>query len=148
MTERRRLRMAPSLPRVPVHVGVMFSAATAGYAITLAAVTGFQASVEAERIAYRAPVVRGVEDIASGHDSIASRLLAAGAAYEDAAKAYGDASAVLAEVDQRLADLAAAVAEIDGVARNLPTSVRVPLRASTVKVSAPTTHATTGGSGG
>ena len=149
MTERRRLPVAiPTVPRLPLHVLLMFSGATAGYAVTLAAVTGLQASGEAARMADRAPAAMGIAELVAAHEALADRLVAAGEAYGDAAAAYTDAPSVLAVVDRRLAELATVVGEIDGVARDLPTSVRVPLRSTTVRVSVPTTNATTGASGG
>jgi hypothetical protein len=47
-----------------------------------------------------------------------------------------------------LGAFAAVVAEIDGVSRSMPTSVKLPAVKKSTRTSAPTTQATTGASGG
>lgn len=136
------------LPRIPAHVVVMLSATTAGYAATLAGIAGLQSGHEAALGAARAPSVEEVARLGSGHDRLAARLEQARQAYADAADAYTRATALQEEIDRNLALLASTVAEIDGVARELPTSVRVPVQRSVVQVKTPTTIATTGASGG
>ena len=152
MTERpaRLPRGLPrAVPRVPAHVIVMLSATTAGYAAALAGVTAIQAGDEHALAADRAPAVADVAALAAEHDHLAARLESARGAYAGAADGFGRATVILDAVDAQLASLAAAVAEIDGVSRSLPTSVRIPpVQRVVVRVQAPTTHATTSASGG
>lgn len=145
MTDRLRV---PRVPRVPPHVIVMLSATTAGYAVTLAGVAALQAADEAAVMADRAPVAEDVAALVAGHDQLAVRLESAREDYARAADAYVRAAAVLEVVDRDLAGLASTVAEIDGVSRSLPTSVRQPVQRAVIRVTAPTTHATTSASGG
>jgi hypothetical protein len=145
MTDRHR---AIRLPRVPAHVVVMLSAATAGYAATLACVAGLQAADEAALAAARAPAAEKVAALSAAHDRLAADLEASRMAYGTVAGAYDRATATLESVDRVLADLASAVAKIDGVSRSLPTSVRIPVPRTVVQVRAPATHATTRASGG
>jgi hypothetical protein len=136
------------LPRIPAHVVVLLSASTAGYAVALAGVTALQSQHEAALIAQRSPTVAGVDALATGHDDLASRLESARDRYTRAAGAMDDVTSVLQAVDLQLEQLAASVAEIDGVSRTLPTSVRIPAPRVVRHVQAPATHATTGASGG
>jgi hypothetical protein len=141
------------LPRIPQHIVVLLSATTAGYAAMLAGVTAIQADHEAALMAQRAPAAADVAALGAAHDRLATRLESARAAYAEAADGYARASVVLDAVDAELAGLASAVAEIDGVSRNLPTTVRVPVQRTVVRVKAPQskapqTHATTSASGG
>jgi hypothetical protein len=126
----------------------MLSATTAGYAATLAGIASLQSGGEATLIAARSPTIEEVARLGSGHDALAARLEEARRSYGDAADAYARAMALREAVDRNLALLAATVAEIDGVARNLPTSIRVPVQRTVVQVKAPPTITTTGASGG
>jgi hypothetical protein len=142
MTERQSTR-------IPAHVLVMLSASTALYALVLAGVAGVQSRDDAALAAARDPVVRAIEQVAAGHDELGDRLDRARAGYAAAAQAYGAAGAVITTLQDRLDELAAAVAQIDGVSRSLPTSVRLPaVRGSVSAGAAPATHATTRASGG
>lgn len=143
MTE-RALRM----PRIPVHVVVMLSAAAAGYAASLAGVAAMQATREGALRDERAPALAGVDRLSRGHDELDARLVAAGRSYANAADTYTQASRMLATLDQDVATLAAQVAQIDGVSRSLPTTVHVPVIRAVIPARAPATHATTGASGG
>ena len=136
------------IPRVPAHVVVLLSAATAGYAVTLAGVAVMQAATEGALIAERAPSVGGLEDLAAAHDQLAASLDAADHDYQRAADTYAAATTVLDQVDRQLADLAAVVTDIDGSVRKLPTSIHVPVTRFVAPARAPATHATTGASGG
>ncbi|MCI0583597.1 MAG: hypothetical protein L0227_12045 [Chloroflexi bacterium] len=141
-------RQRPSLV-IPAHLGVILGLSTGAYALTLAAVTGLQASAEATARAERAPTVAAIEDLAAGHDRLGARLDAARTAYESAAGTYADAGIEVAELEARLAELAAAVTEVSGTAASLPTGVKLPPVTRTVTtISAPTTQATSGASGG
>jgi hypothetical protein len=142
MTERRQAR-------IPAHVFVMLSASTAVYALALAGVAGVQSRDDAALAAARDPVARAIEHVATGHDELGDRLDRARASYAAAAQAYGAAGGTITTLQGRLDELAAAVAQIDGVSRSLPTSIRLPaVRGSVSGGSAPTTHATTRASGG
>lgn len=144
MTEPRR--PAPSLP---AHIGVFLGLSTGAYALTLAAVTGFQSSTEATARAERAPTIAAVDAIAAVHNSLYQRLDQARAAYEATAGAYSSAGLEVASLEARLADLAAAVSEVNGTASSLPSSVKLPrVTGSVAAAKAPATQATTGASGG
>jgi hypothetical protein len=148
MTERARGFRVPRLPRIPAHVIVMLSATTAGYAATLAGVTANQAAGEAGLRTERDPLAADIAAVAAGHDDLADRLESWRAGYTTAADAYDHAAAILGALHDQLAGLASTVADIDGVSRNLPTSVRMPVPRTVVQVGTPSTHATTGASGG
>jgi hypothetical protein len=135
---------------LPSHVIVMLGASTATYALVLAGVAGLQSRTEASIAAMRAPSVEGVTSLSAGHDSVGARLSAAQEAYNAAVQAYVDAGGTLDGVEASLQAFAAVVAEIDGVSRSLPTSVKLPpvQRSTRSTGSAPSTQGTTGASGG
>jgi putative aminopeptidase FrvX len=136
-------------PRVPANVVVLLGASTAAYSLVLAGVAGLQSRGEAEIAVARAPAVRAIDQLDAGHDQLAARLDEASTGYEAMVQAYLAAGGRLDALDGQLAGLAAAVAQIDGVSRSLPTSVRMPqVRRSVTVVQAPTTQSTTGASGG
>jgi hypothetical protein len=142
MTERR------AFAGVPSHVWVMLGASTAGYALLLAGVAGLQSRNEAALIAARQPAADGVAQIANGHDELLARLDAARTAYASAVDAYMATGGSLDALDAQMGRLAALVAEIDGVSRTLPSSVKMPaVRRSVSSVSVPSTSGTTGASG-
>jgi hypothetical protein len=131
---------------LPSHVIVMLGASTATYALVLAGVAGLQSRNEADLAALRAPAVDGVQRLAEGHDSLAARLSAAGSAYNAAVSDFVNAGGSLDAVEADLGAFAAAVKEIDGVSRTLPTAVKLPA-VSRASSGAPSTHGTTGASG-
>lgn len=133
---------------LPSHVIVMLGASTATYALVLAGVAGLQSRSEAALAAAHAPTADGVTTLSAGHDLIGLRLHAAQDAYNAAVQAYVDAGGSLEAVEERLRSFADAVAEIDGVSRSMPTTVKLPPVQRSSGASAPTTHATTGASGG
>ncbi|TAK01146.1 MAG: hypothetical protein EPO36_06405 [Chloroflexota bacterium] len=136
---------------MPAHLGVILGVSAGAYALTLAAVTGLQASAEASSRLERAPTIAALEDLRAGHDRLAGRLDAARAAYESAAGTYGDAGLAVTDLEARLNELAAAVAEVSGTAASLPSGVKLPPVSRSVAsapVSAPTVQATSGASGG
>lgn len=138
-----------SFAGLPAHVWVMLGTSTAGYALMLAAVAGLQSRNEGDLIAARQPAVDGVSAVASGHDALIERLDAARAAYAATVDAYVAAGGSLDALDGHLGTLAGLVAEIDGVSRTLPTSVKMPaVKRSVSSVSVPSTSGTTGASGG
>jgi len=142
MTDRQQTRL-------PAHVFVMLSASTAVYALVLAGVAGVQSRDDAALAAARDPVARAIEQVAAGHDDLGDRLDRVRAGYAAAAQAYDAAGGAITTLQGHLDGLAAAVAQIDGVSRSLPTSIRLPaVRGSVSGGGAPTTHATTRASGG
>lgn len=138
-----------TLAGLPTHVWVMLGASTAGYALMLAAVTGLQARNEADLIAARKPAVDGVAQLATGHDRLGVQLDGARAAYAATVDEYLAAGGTLDALHAQVGSLAGLVAEIDGVSRTLPTTVKLPVvRKSVTSVSVPSTSGTTGASGG
>ena len=135
--------------RIPAHLLLMLSASTAAYAIALAGIAGVQSADEAALAAARDPVARTIDQVAAGHDDLEARIDQARAGYAAAARSYVAAGGALAALESQLGDLATVVADIDGVSRTLPSSVRLPAIGGSVAAGrAPTTHATTGASGG
>jgi hypothetical protein len=133
---------------MPSHVWVMLGASTAGYALLLAGVAGLQSRSEAALIAARSPAVDGVAEIVAGHDTLTARLDAARAAYAATADSYVAAGGWLEALDAQVGRLAGLVAEIDGVSRTLPSSVKMPaVKRSVSSVKVPSTSGTTGASG-
>lgn len=133
--------------RVPAHVGVMLGVSTAAYAVTLAAVTGMQASSEATLAAERAPVIARIADLNARNQALTDDLALAGRHYDAVARAYLDAGGQLADLETALASLATSVQSIDGVSRSLPTSVSLPRVSRASSGGAPATSSTTGASG-
>ena len=133
---------------LPSHVVVMLGASTATYALVLAGVAGLQSRSEADLAALRAPALEGVTSLSAGHDAIDARLRAAQDAYNASVQAYVDAGGSLDTVELNLGAFAAVVAEIDGVSRSMPTTVKLPAVKRSTSAGAPTTQGTTGASGG
>ena len=139
MTEARR----------PFHLGVFLGLSAGAYAISLAAVTAFQAQSELVVAADRAPAARAIAELAAGHDTLESRASIAGQAYGRASVAYDAVGRTLSDVEVRLSDLAGVVGEVDGAANALPDRVALPrINRAAATVSRPTVHATTAASGG
>jgi hypothetical protein len=144
-----RQSRAGRLPRlsIPAHVGVLLGASTTAYAVTLAAVTGLQATDEATLVADRAPAVAAVQDLNARNQDLGDALTAAGQRYDGLSNAYAAAGGRLAAFEMALADLATRVQAIDGVSRSLPASVPLPKVTRVVVRGVPATSATTGASG-
>jgi hypothetical protein len=145
MTDRSSGRFG--VPRIPAHIGVLLGASTAAYAVTLAAVTGLQASSEAQQIAERAPAIAGVLDLGAKNEALGGTLAAAGQRYDELSRSYAAAGGQLADLGTALADLAASVQSIDGVSRSLPATIPLPKVNRVVVGAAPATSSTTGASG-
>lgn len=141
MTERPR----PPRARIPAHVGVIFGASTAAYAILLAGVAGAQSQAEAAARDAVQPAMAGLAELTKGHDALADDVGRAGADYDAAASAYRATGSDLASLEDRLAALAASVARIDGVSRTLPSGAALPTIRSISSASVPA-HVTTGAS--
>lgn len=143
MTERR------SVSGLPAHVLVLLGASTAGYAAILAGVSGLQSRADAALIEAQAPATAGVAHLISGHEALQAALDGARSEYGITAQAYTSAGSVLDAFEAALADLATTVAQVDGVSRSMPARVHLPsVRQSAGSGSVPTTHSTTGASGG
>ena len=141
----------PALPSiaVPAHIGVLLGLSTGAYALSLAFVSGLQASSEAAIAAQRAPALATIDALDRGHTRLEADLLAARSAYEAAAAAYAASGAGFQDLEARLADLATVVAEVNGTAASMPTTVKLPSVSRSVSgATAPAVHATTGASGG
>ncbi len=140
------------LSRLPSHVWVLLGASTAGYALLLACVAGIQSRDEAAIAASRQPAADGIVVLAAGHEALIARLDMARAEYAVIADAYASSGGRLDALHGQVGKLAAMVAEIDGVSRSMPTSVKLPpVRSSVSSVSSvkvPRTQGTTGASGG
>ena len=133
---------------LPSHVVVMLGASTATYALVLAGVAGLQSRSEADLAALRAPTVEGLDSLSAGHDALGARLKAAQDAYNAAVQAYADAGGSLDAVEVNLGAFAAVVAQIDGVSRSMPTTVKLPAVRKSSGAGAPATQGTTRASGG
>lgn len=134
--------------RLPAHVAVMLGLSSAGYAVILAGVAANQGRAEAALAAERAPALAAVASITQVNDSLTETLSGAGLEYTAIANAYDQAGGGLEALDAALAGLAGSVAQIDGVSRALPATVPLPAVSRSVRTVVPTTHATTGASGG
>lgn len=140
----------PSLPSlgVPAHVAVLLGLSTGAYALSLAFVSGLQASSEAAVAAERAPALATIDAIDRGYASLEADLKAARSAYEASAAAYAATGTGFADMEARLADLAKAVSAVSGTAASMPSSIRLPSVSRSVSgASAPVVHATTAASG-
>ena len=140
----------PSLPSlgVPAHIGVMLGLSTGAYALSLALVSGLQASSEAALAADRAPALATIDAVDRSYVRLEAEVQAARSAYDAAAAAYAKSGTGFQDMEARLADLAAAVAEINGTAASMPTSIKLPSVSRSVSgAAAPVVHATTGASG-
>ena len=147
MTDRPAIRM-PRAPRVPAHVGVLLGISTAAYAVTLAGVTGLQASSDAELVRERAPAQAGISDLGARNDQLSGELGLASQRYNTLADAYAAAGGRISDLEAALGDLATTVQAIDGVSRSLPSRISLPpVRHVTSGGSAPATSSTTGASG-
>lgn len=132
---------------IPAHVGVLLGLATASYAVSLAGVSAFQSSADAEIAAARAPLGAAVDRTAADHDRLAAALEEATRAYESAAGRSGTLADQLAAVEARIADLAAITHDLDGATRALPTKLALPPIVRSVPSGQRTAvHATSGGS--
>ena len=140
----------PSLPSlgVPAHIGVMLGLSTGAYALSLALVSGLQASSEAALAAERAPALATIDAVDRSYVRLEADVQAARTAYEAAAAAYAETGTGFQDMEARLKDLAAAVAEVNGTAASMPTSIKLPSVSRSVSGAvAPVVHATTGASG-
>lgn len=139
--------------RRPVHLAVLTGATAGVYAMTLAGVTGLQASTDARLAAARDPIVAAIAEQQVAHDHLEAAVEAADAAYAAAAARYAALLASLGEHEGALAALAAEVTAAEGSAATLvvpprPALPAVSASAGTRAAPRPATNATTGASGG
>jgi hypothetical protein len=135
--------------RRPVHLFVLFGASAGLYAVSLAGVAALQSSTERATALDRAPVVADLDSLAVANDHLTFGVDRAARAYDISSRAYDALSPRLGDAESRLAELAAAVADVQGAARALPTRVALPaVRAATPRSVAPKVQATTAASGG
>jgi uncharacterized protein YlxW (UPF0749 family) len=136
--------------RRPVHLAVLFGASAGLYAFSLAGVMALQSSTERATALDRAPVVADLDALEAANDRLTSGVDQASSAYDASSRSYDEITPRLGAAESRLAELAAAVADVQGAARALPTRVALPsVRAATPRtVAAPKVQAKTGASGG
>jgi len=134
--------------RVPAHIAVMLGLSTAAYAVSLAAVAMDESRAEATVAAARLPALDVIDALARDNGVLDAAIGRADGDLTSAAAAYGTAGSQLSAFEAALAGLAGTVAEIDGVSRTLPASIPLPAVSKTSRTSVPTTHVTTGASGG
>ncbi len=132
----------PCASSLPAHVGVFFGISAGAYALTLAAMSGLQASSESALRLERDPMAAAIGSLATRHDLLDARLADARAAYDAAASTYTATGSGFQELAARLAELNAAVAEAGLTAESLPANVRIPVVAIAPPVTgAPVTSA-------
>ena len=135
--------------RLPLHIGTFLGVSAGAYALSLAAVTAFQARSDSAVIAARAPTVQVLAEFEAKNDLLLTDARRAHLTYNLAMTTYRRLVTTLTDVDDQIANLAKTVEKVDGLARALPDHVALPAINRTVKtVSAPAVHATTGASGG
>jgi hypothetical protein len=135
--------------RLPLHIGTFLGVSAGAYALSLVAVTAFQAGSDSAVIATRAPTVQVLAELDAKNESLLNDARRARLAYGQAMTTYRRLGTTLADVDDQIAKLAQTVEKVDGLARALPDHVALPAINRTVRtVTAPTVHATTGASGG
>lgn len=140
----------PSLPSVgvPAHVAVLLGLSTGAYALSLALVSGLQATSDVAVAAQRAPALATIDSVDRGYARLEADLQAARAAYEASAAAYAATGTGFTDMEARLADLAKAVSAASGTAASMPSSVSLPSVSRSVSgAAAPVVHATTAASG-
>lgn len=145
MAQRSSLRRVD----VPVLVGL----STALYAVSLAGVTGLQASQDAAARARTAPLASAVSAAQRDREALELAVRAAGSAYNQDAAAYADARQRIDQLASEIAALAATVQAVRGSAAQLPAAAprRAPVQVVTISAPPaapmPAVQATTGASG-
>lgn len=145
--------MTERAARRPVHLAVLTGAAAGVYAVTLAGVTGLQASTDSRLAAARDPIAAAIAEQRAEHDRLEAAVERAGAAYGAAAARYATLLETLGDHEGALAALGADVAAAEGSAASLVVPARPALpsvssAAGTRGAPRPRTNATTGASGG
>lgn len=141
MTEKRR----------PVHLAVLVGLSASAYAGSLAAVTMLQSATDAAITAERAPIREIADAITVGHDGLETTVADAARRYSLMTDRYGALLPEFAQVETSLDTLAKTTSSVTDSALTLPTHVSLPAVPTAPRIArgaAPTTHATTGASGG
>lgn len=134
---------------VPIILGL----STALYAVSLAGVTGLQASQDAAARARTATLATAVSAAQRDREALEMAVRAAGSAYNQDAAAYADARDRIDRLASEVAALAATVQAVSGSAAQLPAAapMRAPVQVVTISGPAlapmPAVQATTGASG-
>jgi hypothetical protein len=138
-------------PRRPMHVAVAIGVSAGVYAISLAGVTGLQATSNAQLAADRAPAMDAVATLKASHDALDAGLAKLDGAYTDAATKYSAITEQIAGHENDLSKLGRQVKAAEGSASSLtvPTVSRLPTvsTARTTYVSKPAANACTNASG-
>jgi hypothetical protein len=137
--------------RRPVHLAVLVGLSATAYAGSLAAVTTLQSATDASITAQREPIRAAADAIAAGHDDLEAAVLDAARRYGLVGDQYGALLPEFTQLETSLDALATTTAKVSNSARALPTRVSLPKVVAApriTRVSAPTSHATTGASGG
>lgn len=135
--------------RLPLHIGTFLGVSAGAYALSLVAVTAFQARSDGAVIAARAPTVQVLAELEAKNESLLTDARRARLTYEQAMATYRRLGTTLTDVDDQMAKLAKTVENVGGLARALPDHVALPAVNRTIRtIAAPTVHATTGASGG
>lgn len=139
MTERRR----------PIHLAVMFGAATSAYAISFAGVTALQSQADQRLIDRQLPAEEAAARLGEGHDQLEAEVERAAQSYAASVTRYDELAASLSSTEASLERYTGRVEAISGAARSLPDRVTLPTVSRTVTrtISKPRVSATTGASG-
>jgi hypothetical protein len=133
--------------RRPLHIGVVVGVSASVYALSLAAVTGFESARTTQADAASGPAARTLDQLSAAHTDMERRLAALTDAYNAAASSYGDAAAGLGGYEQGLGQLAGTVDGISGSVGTLPSNMKLPAIPRAAAGRAPTVHACTTASG-
>jgi hypothetical protein len=153
MTDRERgiARPAtrPSAGSRPSPTLVLAGLSFGAYTASLLSVTNLQSASDAATIELRAPAAEALTGLDAGHGSIEQRLAEARARLSRAGGAYADTTATLQDLQARIDALIASVDRLEVGTLALPTRLDLPAAPGVpAAVPRPTTHATTGASGG
>jgi hypothetical protein len=147
MTDATRPGPTRSDPKRPYHLAVLLGLSAGTYAVTLAGVTGLQATSERAAADLRAPALATVGAAGVIHDGLDRDLEALRDDLGDAGADYGRSAAALAELEAGLDALTLRVAEIEGATARLPDRIALPSAPRIAAATKPATQATTGASG-
>ena len=133
----------------PARAGMLVGASAAIYAVSLAGVSAFQATADADLTAQHQPYVDAVAAARSANDRLEAAVRQADLDTRSLVAAYTAAGNDVAAYQQRLDDLAALVAEVQGTAASLPNRISLPKVTvrTTVVSAAPRTTTKTSASG-
>lgn len=137
---------------MPARAGILLGTSAAVYAVSLAAVAGFQAADDRAVAASRQPYLDAIAESRAAGDALEARLGAVDASARAIAGQWTDASSAIAAYEANLDQLAALVADVQGSTTALPARIKLPSVAMhgaiTSGGSRPRTTTTTRASGG